>query len=151
VNQSLDTTPGRTSSIQLPGGTMTLQTELRGDPLEVVTIVDFRGKVMRRKSRVLTDEEHDDLELVVRHVHADIERGIRVSLESVRKARDTSAASSGQAAVEPSTSALLFVMSADALGRGDLPTAASLLEAVAQLLPDDTRVRSLLRYVKSCG
>jgi len=130
---------------------MTLQTELRGDPLEVVTIVDFRGKVMRRKSRVLTDEEHDDLELVVRHVHADIERGIRVSLESVRKARDTAAASSGPAALEPSTSALLFVMSADALRRGDLPTAASLLEAVAQLLPDDTRVRSLLRYVKSCG
>ena len=139
------THPGRTSCVQLPGGTMTFQTELRGEPPELVTVIDFRGKVVRRVTRRLSEDDWSDVERAVRLAHSEVERSVCSSLESLRAAkRGTEPAS----AVEP-TAAALFVMALEVLHRGDRGSAAALLHTVSALLPHDPRVDDLLHYLRS--
>lgn len=142
MSSSRTVAPGQTSCLHLPGGTMTLQTELKGEPPHLVTIIDFRGKVVRRLSRQLSDEDHDNLALAVRRTHQEAERGIRASLRSLHEARKGAPPSAA-----PSTASLLFVMASEALHRHDRDSATALLRAVAQLLPNDRRVEALLDQV----
>ncbi len=138
--------PGRTSSIQLPGGTMTLQTEVSGTPPQIVTIVVFRGRVLRRSVVALGGEVETDLESAVRRAHNDSERGLLRALQDVHPPPQEHP---GAAPVEPPTASLLFVMATEALARRDRGTAISLLEAVQDLIPDDRRVQLLLAELTS--
>lgn len=51
--------PGRTSKIQLGKSVLTLQTEIRGQPLQVVTVVDVAGRVVHTEINTIPSEVID--------------------------------------------------------------------------------------------
>lgn len=125
--------PGVTSSLHLPVGVLTLQTEIVGDPPEFVTVVDIGGRVMRTLRTPCRVERADEIQRTVSRVHAELMRRF---------------VSNARARVKPSadndTAAQLFVLAVEAHAAGDDVGAAALMQCVADLLPDDARVRSNL-------
>lgn len=138
--------PGKTSLIELPKGLVTLQTEVHSGPLRAVTIVDFRGRVIRR-IEVLWEKSHPkDVHLFARACHDVIEGDVRASLQALQSAPKPGAAES--AVADEPTAAVLFVMAAEALAISDRESAETILVAVRSLLPDDTRVARLLSSIR---
>lgn len=113
---------------------MTLQTELVGEPAQLVTLIDFRGRVLQRWTSPDSVENPDQ----IRRWHGDIEAQVRTKLSRVA-ARTTEAESRW---AEKRFGAHLFVEAMRAYAHRDLATALALIEACAGLLPDDQRVRT---------
>jgi len=130
--------PGLTSLVRTGRGLMTVQTELVGDPAELLTIVDFRGRVLKTwRSPFTLDEHAASTPERIRSWHRNIERRLRDKLAAVSRRRS-------QTDVEGDVVAHLFVAAIRAYGARDLDTACALLEACDQLRPDDRRVRAAL-------
>lgn len=137
-----DSRPGLTSLIRTGRGLMTVQTEIVGDPGTLVTIVDFRGRVLKtwRSSFVVATADLAASE-TIRRWHAEIERGVRNNLSRVSERQ--------QIAPNHEPVSHLFVAAARAYAQRDLDTAAALLRACELLLPDDPRIRAALRQLPS--
>ena len=135
--------PGLTSLIRTGRGLMTVQTELVGKPAELVTIVDFRGRVLKRwSSDFRVDESSVEAPASIRAWHNQIETGIRNSLAAASRKRPEPE-STGEVV------ARLFMAAMGAYGQRDFQTAAAVLEACDQILPDQPRVcaaRAQLAY-----
>lgn len=134
--------PGLTSLIRTGRGLMTVQTEIVGDPATLVTIVDFRGRVLKtwRSAFVVAPADLAAPEKI-RRWHAEIESGVRNNL--------TRAAERERIAPNHEPVSHLFVAAARAYAERDLDTAAALLHACELLLPSDPRVRAALRQLST--
>lgn len=134
--------PGRTSMIRTARGVMTLQTEVAGDPLEVVTIVDFRGRVLKSfRTEVPPALRGREAELMdfANDFHAGIEAQVHQSLEAARQRHRSDA--------EPELGGVvaeLFVEAVQAYARQELDTARAVLRACDALQPGDPRIRAAL-------
>jgi hypothetical protein len=132
--------PGLTSLIRTGRGLMTVQTEIVGDPGTLVTIVDFRGRVLKtwRSPFAVAPADLATPEKI-RRWHADIESGVRNNL----------ARASERQQIIPNLEPVshLFVAAARAYAERDLDTAAALLRACDLLLPNDPRIRAALRQL----
>ena len=130
--------PGLTSLIQTGRGVMTVQTEVVGDPARLVTIVDFRGRVLKSwKSSFLVDP--GDLD-EARKWHRGVADEVRENLARVARRSDDRSASVG---------AVLFVEAMRAHAVHDAARAGALLSACARLLPGDQRVGAGLARLQS--
>jgi hypothetical protein len=125
-----------TSLIRTSRGLMTVQTELSGDPLELVTIVDFRGRVLKRWTRPFALDV-DDAGAELRRWHATIEGQVRDSLSHAARAR------ARPPQLDKATSRL-FLAGITAYAKHDFDAARIALRACARLLPEDLRVRAAL-------
>ena len=75
--------------VRTPRGLMTVQTELVGEPAELVTIVDFRGRVLKSwRGRVRIDPEAASTSEQIRSWHRDIELRLRRQLAAVARRRE---------------------------------------------------------------
>lgn len=130
--------PGMTSLIRTSRGLMTVQTELVGEPAELLTIVDFRGRVLKRWTSDFRVDQHSlDAPARIREWHNQIETKIRNSLAAAtRKRAQAGPSQTGQVVGE------LFVRAMEAYAQRDFETAAAVLEACDQLLPNEPRVRA---------
>jgi hypothetical protein len=120
---------------------MTVQTEIVGQPAELVTIVDFRGRVLKTwRSPFTVDEADPEVGALARKWHADIEIKVRESLARAASQRGPN----GQPAVSH-----LYLAAAKAYAERDFETALAVLSACDLLLPDDARIRAALRKISS--
>ncbi len=122
--------PGITSSLHLPTGVLTMQTEIVGNPPEFVTVIDVGGRIMRTFRNPCRVDESGDVQRVVSRVHAELMRRF------VGNAR-----SRVKPAVDNDTAAQLFILALEAHAKGDTDGARALLLSVADLLPDNATVR----------
>lgn len=137
--------PGLTSLVRTGRGLMTVQTEIVGHPAELVTIVDFRGRVLKTWRAPLTVGPLDPAAPEhARRWHADIEARVR---ESLARAAGRNAKPSTDADV----ASHLFLAAAEAYAERDLETAKEVLIACELLLPDDERVRAALDRLRLLG
>ena len=113
---------------------MTLQTELVGAPAQLVTLIDFRGRVLQRWTSPDPVADPDQ----IRRWHGDIEAQVRAKLSRVA-ARPTKTDTRW---AEKRFGAHLFMEAMRAYAHRDLATALALIEACAGLLPDDPRVHT---------
>jgi hypothetical protein len=119
---------------------MTVQTEISDEPSNLVTIVDFRGRVLKTwRSRFCVTPGDPTAPEIIRRWHGEIETNIRSTLARVAD-RQKSAPNH-----EPVSH--LFVAMARAYAERDLDTAVALLHACDLLLPDDPRIRAAVRRV----
>ncbi|MCA9696475.1 MAG: hypothetical protein KC431_03035 [Myxococcales bacterium] len=115
---------------------MTVQTEIIGDPAQFVSIVDFRGRVLKTwKSPLCVDTSDPRLPGLARRWHQDIEARVR---DSLNRASQRKQDQEGEAVAH------LFTAAAQAYADRDLNTARAVFSACALLLPDDTRIRAAL-------
>lgn len=137
-----DSRPGLTSLVRTGRGLMTVQTEIVGEPAQLVTIIDFRGRVLKtwRSPFSLRADELGAPEQI-RRWHHDIETRVREKLAQVARGRPQVDASGVVAAH-------LFVAAMKAYGGRDLQTARALLRACDLLLPDDPRVGAALGRIE---
>lgn len=140
TNPSPDTRtrPGLTSLVRTGRGMMTVQTEIVGEPALLVTIVDFRGRVLKSwSSEFSVDEGAPDAPEVIRKWHSDIETQVRTKLSraATRRPQQNSTGEFGSH---------LFFAAMRAYGERDFSTARAVLQACELLLPDDERVRAAL-------
>lgn len=160
-----DSRPGLTSLLRTGRGLMTVQTEFVGEPAELVTIVDFRGRVLKRWTQPLDDADDARSAAAARRWHAQIEAEVRASLAQAaeRRARAGRADEPEARASSPSprqpalrgpgsrsdTDAVsrLFLAGVAAYARRDLDRARAALHACARLLPEDERVRAALLHL----
>lgn len=135
--------PGLTSLIRTGRGLMTVQTEIHGESSRLVTIVDFRGRVLKTwTSPFEIDAGDPEVGGAIRQWHADIEARVRDSLaRAARRQPQTRDASE--------TVSHLFLAAMQAYGARDLETAIALLHACELLLPEDRRIRAGLRRLRS--
>ncbi|MFV8751523.1 hypothetical protein ACNOYE_13340 [Nannocystaceae bacterium ST9] len=126
--------PGRTSLIQTGRGPLTLQTEITGCPPAVVTILDFRGRVLKTFRRTLPDqlEPHEHAELANRW-HAEAEAEVHATLAG-RTANPN----------VPRVVARLFIEAMVAYRRMDRASARAVLRACDALMPGDSRIGAAL-------
>jgi hypothetical protein len=120
---------------------MTLQTEIAGDPLEVVTIVDFRGRVLKSfRSEVPPALRGREAELMdfANDFHASIEAQVHESLEAARQRNRSDEPELGGVVAE------LFIEAVQAYARQELDTARAVLRACDVLQPGDPRIRAAL-------
>lgn len=120
---------------------MTVQTELVGDPLQLATIVDFRGRVLKRWTHPFSlDPDDATCAGVIREWHATIEARVRENLaRAVRQRLDP----------KPSDGAIsrLFLAAMAAYRDRDIETARAAMRACVLVLPDDRRVRAALEQL----
>lgn len=130
--------PGRTSLMQTARGPLTLQTEIAGFPPEVVTILDFHGRVLKSFRRPLPVglDPRGRAELANRW-HAEAELEVRSTL-----ARRTKPATGGHSVV-----ARLFLAALVAYHQMDRTSARAALLACDALLPGDPRIGAALARV----
>lgn len=130
--------PGRTSLMQTARGPLTLQTEIAGYPPEVVTILDFRGRVLKSFRRPLPGglDPSERVELANRW-HAEAEIEVRSTLARRSKPADPS---------NPVV-ARLFVAALVAYHQMDRISARAALLACDALLPGDPRIGAALTRV----
>ena len=122
---------------------MTIQTELVGDPVEISTIVDFRGRVLKRWTHPLTFEADDTrLTATVREWHVEHERRVRESLTKVVRKRHR---------LPPIDLALsrLYLAGMSAYARRDSVAAEGAWRACSRLLPEDRRVQAALARISA--
>ena len=137
-----DSRPGLTSLVRTGRGLMTVQTEIVGEPAQLVTIIDFRGRVLKtwRSPFSLRADDHAAPEKI-RRWHHDIATRVREKLAQVARGRPHSDATGVVAAH-------LFVAAMKAYGGRDLRTARALLRSCDLLLPDDPRVAAALGRIR---
>jgi hypothetical protein len=142
VANETSTMPGLTSLVRTGRGLMTVQTEIVGQPATLVTIVDFRGRVLKTwRSSFAVDEQDPALGDIARKWHADIEASVRETLKrAVTRQRGDD---EQQLAVSH-----LFLSAARAYAERDFETALALLGACELLLPDDPRIRAAIRRIR---
>jgi hypothetical protein len=118
-----------TSLIQTARGVMTVQTEIVGEPAQLVTIVDFRGRVLKIwRSALGVDPAGLDS---ARRWHQKIDGEVRESLTRVaRRPADRSAI----------VGASLFVEAMRAYAVRDYAGAETILSGCERLLPHDRRI-----------
>lgn len=136
--------PGQTSLLHTARGPITLQTEITGDPAYIVTILDFRGRVLKSFKRALPSETEPHLrhELAKRW-HATIEQEVR---DSLRRRVPLARLGGGEQALE--VVARLFLEAMAAYARRDLDSAEAVLLACDHLMPGDARVGAALVNVR---
>ena len=142
--QEVESRPGLTSLVRTGRGLMTVQTELIGDStsLELVTIVDFRGRVLktwRSPFALHADDIHTPEQ--IRRWHRDIEARVREKLACVARRRPESEAAG-------TVVAHLFVEAIRAYGERDFKTAKALLRACDLLQPDEARIKTGLERLR---
>lgn len=138
--------PGLTSLIRTGRGLMTVQTEIVGEPAQLVTIVDFRGRVLKSwKGPLLVAPNDPAAPSLARKWHAEIEARVRESLSRAAHKRP----SGDRRRAEEEAVAHLFIAAMQAYADRDYPTARSVLEACALLLPEDPRIRTALQRLTS--
>ncbi|GEM_PF-4569617 len=154
--------PGRTSKIQVGRSTLTFQTEVYGEPAEVVTLVDLAGRVVQTKKTAIPESVlAGGEEALVRFAgvtHERIETEARAALrrraERGRSKPEAQTELPGEGPVQGSdgvvdeTAAWLFMAAVDAYAHGDLHTSEDLFVVVSELLPDDRRVAQCLAVFK---
>lgn len=135
--------PGLTSLIRTGRGLMTVQTELVGEPASLVTIVDFRGRVLKSwTSSFSIASTSPEAPAAIRRWHNDIEARVRDNLARVAKQQPR--AETNNEAVSH-----LFIAAMQAYADRDLETAREVLSACELLLPDDPRIRDSLVRLRS--
>lgn len=149
--RSRDTSrPGLTSLIRTARGLMTVQTEIVGEPAQLVALVDFRGRVLKRwQGPVVGAPDDPEAAAQARRWHRQIEAQVRETLRRAGGARAPQPAQAQRARGE--AAAHLFAAGARAYAARDYATARALFEACARLLPDDPRVRAALERATSRG
>ncbi len=166
------TRPGLTSCLRLGGGTLTLQTEIVGDPPEIVTTVDYDGRTIRVFRGGLEEGGHTSVEAAARAFHRAIEARLRARVDRVaasagaavpaadgegtRDVPEPPAPAEASAEAPPPRAAgpevaALFVDALRALHAGRRDEALRLLAVVDLLLPDDPRPRTLADAVRRGG
>ncbi len=132
--------PGLTSLIKTGRGLMTVQTEILGEPARLVTIVDFRGRVLKSwQSSFLVDP--GDLD-AARRWHQTVEKDVRASLgRAAKRAPDRTS----------SVAACLFSEAMRAYVERDYARASLLLDSCARLVPDDARVAAARERLQDVG
>ena len=143
--------PGLTTSLRLASGVLTLQTEIHGEPPQVTTTVDFKGRTVRVFRAPLDPASTTDLAAAARAFHRTSELRLREALEHSRdRPRDPAAPSPSSPMNAPGPRhpgepevAALFVEAVRALVNGRREQAARLVAVVRLLLPDDARVDAL--------
>ena len=134
--------PGLTSLIRTGRGLMTVQTEIVGDPAELVTIVDFRGRVLKRwRSDIFIVAGDPRAADRIREWHNSIESRVRASLTQATRRRPT-------ARKADEVVSHLYIAAMKAYADRDLDTARDVLRACALLLPDDERIAAALRRLR---
>ncbi len=148
--------PGLTTSLRLASGVLTLQTEIHGDPPQVTTTVDFKGRTVRVFRAPLDPTSTTDLAAAARAFHRTSELRLREALEQSRDAPDDPAPPSPSSTTnahprDPGAPevAALFVEAVRALVTGRREQAARLVAVVKLLLPDDARVDALATSLAS--
>ncbi len=147
--------PGNVACIRLPGGNLTVQTEVQGDPPMVVSTVDYHGRTLKvLRKRIPPDGSRHE---VIRRFHeavvAQIESGLARSLEARAARAGDQAPAHPEAAEEPPDTApsqavrpaALFVDALRAYGAGETDIALTLLEVVAAIRPDDPVIPAVRR------
>ena len=132
--------PGLTSLIQTARGVMTVQTEIVGEPAQLVTIVDFRGRVLKiwRSALGINPVELDS----ARRWHQKIDGEVRENLTRLaRRPADRSAI----------VGASLFVEAMRAYAIRDYAGAGAILSVCATLLPHDRRIEAARARLRSVG
>ena len=133
--------PGLTSLVRTSRGLMTIQTELVGNPGEFVTIVDFRGRVLKRWTHPLTaglDEVGQGI--AAREWHAQRVARVSESLAKAARSRRRSPFGSGLSR--------LYLAGMSAYAKRDFEAAEVAWRACARLLPEDRRIQSALARVQ---
>lgn len=142
AERSLGVYPGRTSMIRMARGVMTLQTEISGTgPVEVVTIIDYCGRVLQRYSEPLPPELVDEAEITrfANACHAVVESSVYESLAAAAsRPRKRESDDRGRLV------SWLFVRAMRAYAHQDFASARALLRSCARLMPDDPRVAAAL-------
>lgn len=131
--------PGLTSLIHTGRGIMTVQTEVIGEPAQLVTIVDFRGRVLKtwRSSFLVSAADVDS----ARRWHQQIEVEVRGTLSrAARKLPEQR---------DNNVAACLFVEAMRAYGVRDFERAQTLLDACDRLVPGDVRIGSARERVRA--
>lgn len=132
--------PGLTSLVRTGRGLMTVQTEIVGAPAQLVTIVDFRGRVLKTwRSPFSVELDSEELGDVARRWHADIEARVRESLAQ--------AAARARRPEQHEVVSHLYLAAARAYAQRDFETARAVLSVCELLMPDDPRIRQALRWV----
>ena len=135
--------PGLTSLIRTGRGLMTVQTEIVGDPAQLVTIVDFRGRVLKRwHSDVFIASGDPRAADRIREWHNAIETRVRESLSKAARRRPASRQAD-------EVVSHLYVAAMKAYAERDLDTARDVLRACALLLPDDQRIACALQRLRA--
>ncbi|NVB42567.1 hypothetical protein G6O69_32385 [Pseudenhygromyxa sp. WMMC2535] len=130
-----------TSLIRTGRGLMTVQTEITGDPAALVTIVDFRGRVLKTWRRQLdVAADHITAPDLAREWHDEVEAQVRANLN--RAAKRSSSAS------EDVVVAHLFAAAMQAYANRDFATAKAVCRACTLLLPEDSRLSSCLQQLR---
>lgn len=123
---------------------MTVQTELLGEPASLVTIVDFRGRVLKSwKSSFAIGSTDPGAPAAIRRWHNDIEA--RVCDNLARAANKRPLTETGNEVVSH-----LFVAAVQAYRVRDLETARAVMAACELLLPDDPRIHAALLRLRAC-
>ena len=134
--------PGLTSLIRTGRGLMTVQTELLGEPASLVTIVDFRGRVLKRwTSSFSVSSGSPEAPAAIRRWHNDIEARVRDNLARAANRRPESSANN-------EVVSRLFIAAVQAYGARDLDTARAVLSACELLLPEDPRIRACVQRLR---
>ena len=135
--------PGLTSLIRTGRGLMTVQTELFGEPALLVTIVDFRGRVLKRwTSSFAIESSSPEAPGAIRRWHNDIEARVRDNLARAANRRPQTQTHGGVVSH-------LFVAAVQAFSERELDTAHAILLACDLLLPDDPRICAGLARTRS--
>ncbi len=147
--------PGDVACIRLPGGNLTIQTEVQGDPPVVVSTVDYQGRTLKvlRKPIPPDRSRHEVIRRFHEAVVAQIESGLARSLEARAARSGDEAPAPAEAAAEPPTTApseevrpaTLFVDALRAYAAGETDIALTLLEVVAAIRPDDPMIPAVRR------
>ncbi len=132
--------PGRTSTISLPSGLMSLQTEAHQETGEIVSILVFQGRVLKRHTDQLPEHANGQQGAIIDAAHASFESEIRLTLERAATAR----ASTCEETSSMETVGQLFLMALEAYAGGDNETCRLILETLVVLAPDDQRIRGAL-------
>jgi hypothetical protein len=131
-----------TSLIRTGRGLMTVQTELLGEPAALVTIVDFRGRVLKSwTSPFCVASSSPDAPATIRRWHNDIEARVRDNLARASNRRPQSEANA-------QVVSHLFIAAVQAYSARDLSTARAVLRVCELLLPDDPRIRAWLSRLR---
>ena len=135
--------PGLTSLVHAGRGAMTIQTEARGEPAYLFSIVDFRGRVLKTYRSPFPICRDSRLSARARSWHAEVEAKVRATLERAKR-RDLE-----RDPVVSEVVANLYLAALRSYSELDFETAFELLRACEQLEPKDPRVRSALGRVSA--
>lgn len=136
--------PGRTSTIALPSGLMSLQTEAQEESGEIVSILVFQGRVLKRRTERLPPVVNGERNAIIDAAHYAFEREVRAALERAAAARAAATAESSRC----ETVGRLYLMAVEAYAQGDEETCRMILETLRVLDPDDPRIQGALENLQ---